>query len=350
MHTQPCPSPAIDSADLTLLGQFQHDFPLVAQPFDQIGAQLGLDGELVLERLRECQRMGQLSRIGAVWNAGAGGAAALCALAAPPARLAAVAELVNRHPGVNHNYEREHHWNLWYVLTGADAAAVRATAAQIADWTALPALFLPMVRAYRIDLGFDLRQSAALPHVGERPAGTRARAVPVAVEDERLAALVEDGLPLIPRPYDAWAQALGRTPERIQQTMARWLEAGTLRRFGVVVRHHDLGICANAMTVLDVPDEVVDAEGARLAMQAGITLCYRRERHRDWPYNLYFMVHGQDRRAVSELIEQAIAQAGLSGRPRQTLFSGQRFKQTGGSYFRDSAVTQNAEQAHEQIA
>ncbi len=339
--------PALDQM---LLNEWQRDFPLTAAPFAEVARRCGSDEATVLSVYRRLFSEGSISRIGGIWGAGAGGAAMLCALAVPETRLQAVADVVNAIEGVNHNYEREHDYNLWFVITGRDRPTVHAQVDALERSTGLIALRLPMVRPYRIDLGFDLRQSASLPHVGERPAGTRARAMPVAVEDERLAALVEDGLPLIPRPYDAWAQALGRTPERIRQTMTRWLEAGTLRRFGVVVRHHDLGICANAMTVLDVPDDVVDAEGARLAMQAGITLCYRRERHRDWPYNLYFMVHGQDRRAVSELIEQAIARAGLSGRPRQTLFSGQRFKQTGGSYFRDSAVNQNAEQSHEQIA
>lgn len=87
--------------------------------------------------------------------------------------------------------------------------------------------------------------------------------------------------------------------------------------------------------------------GARLAAQAGVTLCYRRERHRDWRYNLYFMVHGHDRQAVTEgVIERAIAQAGLTDHPRQTLFSGTRFKQTGGRYFRADTHTASRESAH----
>ena len=250
--------------------------------------------------------------------------------------------------GVNHNYEREHPYNLWCVITGRDKPTVHAHVDQLERDTGLMALRLPMVQPYGIDLGFDLRTAGA--HPGEASPAARLRAVPVAVAEERLAALVEEGLPLMPRPYEAWAQATGWPAERIQQTLTRWQAQGTLRRFGVVVRHHDLGIRANAMTVIDVADDQVDGLGARLATQAGVTLCYRRERHRDWRYNLYFMVHGEDRTKVCELIEQAVWHAGLTGRPRQTLFSGRRFKQTGSRYFCEAPTPPWKAHPHEQAA
>ena len=339
--------PALDQL---LLNDWQRDFPLSDAPFADIAQRCGSDEATVLATYRRLFKEGSVSRIGGIWGAGAGGAAMLCALSVPAPRLNEVAARVNAIEGVNHNYEREHRYNLWFVITGRDKAAVHEQVGHLEHGVGLTALRLPMVRPYRIDLGFDLRQTRQTAHPGETSSATRQRAVPVAVEDERLAALVEEGLPLMPHPYEAWAQALGWPGDRVRQTLNRWRQQGTLRRFGVVVRHHDLGICANAMTVIDVPDDLVDTLGARLAAQAGITLCYRRERHRDWAYNLYFMVHGHDRSTVGELIEQAIAQAGLTGRPRQTLFSGQRFKQTGGRYFRGQTAPSWKELTHEHAA
>lgn len=339
--------PALDQL---LLNDWQRDFPLSETPFAGVALRCGSDEATVLATYRRLLKEGSVSRIGGIWGAGVGGAAMLCALSVPEAQLARVAERVNTIEGVNHNYEREHDYNLWFVITSRDRDSMHAQVDRLEDATGLKALRLPMVRPYRIDLGFDLRQTQALPHPGEAQPAQRQRGTPVAVADERLAALVEEGLPIMPRPYDAWAEALGWSTERIRQTLTRWLAQGTLRRFGVVVRHHDLGINANAMTVLDVPNEVVDAAGARLAAQPGITLCYRRERHRDWSYNLYFMVHGLDRASVNEVIERAVSQAGLGEYPRQTLFSGIRFKQTGGRYFRDHTDTAPREAAHEQAA
>jgi DNA-binding Lrp family transcriptional regulator len=234
---------------------------------------------------------------------------------------------------VNHNYEREHAWNLWYVLTGVDAEAVRATADRIARAADVPALFLPMVRAYRVDLGFDLRGAHAQPLAADGPE----RAVePVRPGDRPLAALAEAGLPLLPRPFDAWADALRQPREAVLGTLRRWLRDGTLRRFGVVVRHHDLGFAANAMTVVQAPASTVDALGAVIAAQPGVTLAYRRETDPRWPYNLYFMVHGRERGAVRALVEQALAAAGARQLPHATLFSARRFKQTGGRYFAEA--------------
>ena len=151
--------------------------------------------------------------------------------------------------------------------------------------------------------------------------------------DHALAALAEQGLPLTPRPYAAWAEQLGRSEAEVLATLAHWLKGGQLQRFGVVVRHHELGYAANAMTVFDVPDDRADACGQALAAQPGVTLAYRRNRDPAWPYNLYAMVHGQERQAVLQVINRVSAAAGLDDCARQVLFSTTRYKQTGARRF-----------------
>ncbi len=341
--------PALDQV---LLNDWQHDFPLSRQPFAEIAQATGCDEATVLATYQRLIADGTISRIGGVWGAGAGGAAMLCALSIPPAQLQDVAQHVNAIAGVNHNYEREHRYNLWFVITGADRDSIHHEVDALDHLTGLRTLRLPMVRPYRIDLGFDLRQTALPAHPGERQAVRASRSATrrVQTHETALAALVEEGLPLVSRPYDAWADSLGWAPDRVQAVIQRWVAQGTLRRMGVVVRHHDLGISANAMTVLNVPDAEVDAAGARLAQQAGVTLCYRRERDADWSYNLYFMVHGHSREAVEHTIRQALAQADLTQHARETLFSGQRFKQTGGRYFRSQMPESRKDARHAQVA
>jgi DNA-binding Lrp family transcriptional regulator len=130
-----------------------------------------------------------------------------------------------------------------------------------------------------------------------------------------------------------WAEACRRSEAEVLDTLRRWLALGTLRRFGVVVRHHEAGFAHNAMTVFDVPDALADACGERLAQQPGVTLAYRRARDSGWPYNVYCMVHGRDRAAVEAAIAAAAAGAGLDATPRAVLFSRRRFKQCGARYF-----------------
>jgi len=346
-HTIPAELAADRS--LALLNPWQHGFPRVDRPFAQIGDSLGLDEDAVLAGFAQLQRQGALSRIGGVFGANTGGAGLLAAMAVPAERLQDVAAIVSAHPGVNHNYAREHHYNLWFVMTGADAAAVALAMDQLEQATGLVALRLRMQRAYRIDLGFDLGPrniagAAALPVASHRAA------VPVAAADRPLAALVEAGLPLVAHPYQAWAETLGRPQAEVLATLARWLDQGTLRRFGVVVRHHELGIAANAMTVFNVPDDQVDACGAALAREGAVTLAYRRERAPQWPYNLYCMVHGRSRDEVQAALQGLIPRCGLADVPQAVLFSRQRFKQVGARRFRDApsaqGVTRSAEVAH----
>lgn len=315
---------------LDLLNRWQHGFPLESRPFVQIAQSLGSPEDAVIAGYQAAHADGSLSRIGGVWAAGAGGAALLVAMAVPPQRLDAVAAQVDALSGVNHNYEREHRFNLWFVITGPDAAALAARLDALERDTGLATLRLPMQRVYRIDLGFDLRGVG-----GAVKAAAPARAAaPVAQADRPLAALVEAGLPLVSRPYAAWAERLGCGEGDLLATISLWLDRGTLRRFGVVVRHHELGFDRNAMTVFDVPGDVVDACGEALAAQPGVTLCYRRARADGWPYNLYCMVHGRERDGVRATIDAAARAAGLADRPHEVLFSLRRFRQQGGSYFR----------------
>lgn len=320
-----------ESQRQTLLNDWQRGFPLTTAPFSRIAAALRCSEATVIEQYQVLRAEGSLSRIGGVFAAGAGGAGLLAAVAVPPAQLDTVAALVSAQPGVNHNYEREHRWNLWFVLNGRNAASVQRTMDALEAVLQLPMLRLPMERVYRIDLGFDLAGS-----VGRSPTDTRGEAsAPLPAADWPLAALVEQGLPLVRRPYDLWALQLGCDGDRVIDTLVRWQRTGTLKRFGVIVRHHELGFDANAMTVFDVPDGEVDAMGAALAADSAVTLAYRRQRAGNWPYNLYCMVHGRHREAVRAALAAVIERAGLHACPRETLFSQRRFKQEGARRFRD---------------
>jgi DNA-binding Lrp family transcriptional regulator len=149
--------PMLSELDRQLLDRFQHDFPLEPRPFAAIARQLGVDEGRVLERLAYLKRFGALSRVGAVLRPNRVGASTLAAFAVPPGRLEQVAAKVSARPEVNHNYEREHEYNLWFVVTAADRAGVDRVLGELALETGLEPLDLPMLEDYFIDLGFSLR-------------------------------------------------------------------------------------------------------------------------------------------------------------------------------------------------
>jgi siroheme decarboxylase len=151
--------------------------------------------------------------------------------------------------------------------------------------------------------------------------------------DRRLLAVLQNGLPLVARPYNEIGRLLGLSGEAVQSRLAKLKQLKILSRFGVVVRHHELGYGANAMVVWNVPDSEVRALGRCLAEFDFITLCYRRPRHARWPYNLYCMIHGKSREEVLGNLEWLVNHCGLQTTPHDVLFSRRRFKQRGATYF-----------------
>ena len=145
-------------ADLTrrLIDRFQLGLPLCAEPYAAMARELDCSEAAVLDALALLQQADALSRVGPVFEHSRAGASTLVALAVPEERLEQVAAQVNQHPEVNHNYLREHRYNLWFVLTAPHRAQIDQVLAQIAAETGLAPLDLPMQRAYRIDLGFPL--------------------------------------------------------------------------------------------------------------------------------------------------------------------------------------------------
>ncbi len=139
-----------------LLNDFQRDFPLVSRPYAAIAESLGTSEEAVMAMLEGLQDQGTISRIGPVFRPHRLGASTLAALSVGPERLEAVAAIVSRHPGVNHNYEREHAINLWFVVTAPDEARLAEILAEIAEATACDVIALPLLEEFHIDLGFAL--------------------------------------------------------------------------------------------------------------------------------------------------------------------------------------------------
>lgn len=329
------------ASDRALVNDWQRGFPLVGRPFAELATALGSTESGVIDACRRLVAEGVVSRIGPVYAPGALGAGALAALAVPAERLEAVAALVSAEPGVNHNYEREHRFNLWFVITGVDRLAVRARVEALAARTGCEAIFLPLVAEYHIDLGFDLAGVKGAARALAQPRVPRDATAGLEPRTMRLMAALQAGLPLVPEPFRALGERVGWAESEVIEAVARALDDGMIRRFGVVVRHHELGIGANAMCVWEVPESRVDELGCALARAPEVTLCYRRSPDLPrWRYTLYCMIHGSARGAVLEARDRLAASLGLDAHPSAVLFSGRRFKQRGARYLpaREEAV------------
>ncbi|MBX3647059.1 MAG: Lrp/AsnC family transcriptional regulator [Betaproteobacteria bacterium HGW-Betaproteobacteria-14] len=321
----------MDSLDFRLINEFQRDFPLEPRPFAEIAYRLCVDEEIVLAALQRLRGEGVVSRVGAVFAPRRVGASTLAALAAPPGQLDEIAARVSARPEVNHNYEREHRYNLWFVVTARDEAHLAEALAAIERDTGCQVISLPLEHEFYIDLGFDLAGVCKAPCTMRRiePGDLRDLTMP----EQRLMGALQHGLELVPQPFARLGEQSGMDEAEVIAILKRWRAEGLIKRFGVVVRHHELGFTANAMVVWDLPDDEVERVGGLLAAEPEVTLCYQRRRHApEWPYNLFCMIHGRARGEVEAAAASLRQRHGLSQVPHALLFSRRRFKQRGAHY------------------
>ncbi|MDP2828280.1 MAG: Lrp/AsnC family transcriptional regulator [Sulfuricellaceae bacterium] len=329
------------SLEMRLLNDYQHDFPLVAAPFAHLAEALGSTEGEVLKTLGRLQQQGTVSRVGAVVRPRSIGASTLAALAVPEDRLDEVADMVSNYPEVNHNYQREHSFNLWFVAAAADEVALQRVLNEIESRAGCALLVLPLEEDYHIDLGFDMtgtrrkRSDFMMAHAsGNHPDRSQPACKP-SPRELAVVSAIGAGLPLVSRPFAATGEKLGLTEDEVIADLQHLTGQGIIKRMGVVVRHHELGYRANAMVVWDIADEAVRDLGQCLGKLEFVTLCYRRPRRLPaWRYNLFCMIHGHDREEVLARVEEMRQGCGLQAVAHEVLFSTRRFKQCGARYAR----------------
>lgn len=313
----------LDPIDLALLDRFQRDFPLDPRPFAQVAVRLGLGEADVIDRLARLQATGRIARVGGTVRPNTAGASTLAALAVPEDRIEEVAAIVGSEPGVNHSYLREADWNLWFVATAPDGAALDLILARIERASNLGLLDLRLVRPFNIDLGFPLA-GGPVTMTGRRRVQTAA----LLDGDRPILHALSQGLDLDPRPFARLARRLGRDETALIARIEVLLAAGLLTRLGVIVRHRALGFTANAMVVWDVAD--TSLAGPALAAVPGVTLAYeRRPVAGVWPYRLYCMIHARTRPEALAVLDTAKALPALAEADHRVLFSTRCFKQSG---------------------
>ncbi|HOW76452.1 MAG TPA: Lrp/AsnC family transcriptional regulator [Candidatus Competibacteraceae bacterium] len=320
-----------------LIDEWQGGFPLCERPFAVVAERLSASEDAVLEILRELLADGTLTRFGPLYQIERlGGAFSLAALQAPEADFERITAIVNGFPEVAHNYRRNHAFNMWFVLATETPAGMNDTVERIAAATGLPVLNFPKEHEYFIEARFTVgagRVEGSAPPAehpsppAPLPPGERG----VSVQALRPVILAtQAGLPLTPQPYHAIAAQLDSNVETVIAGLQALLDAGAIRRIGVVPNHYRIGYAANGMTVWDVADAKVDELGERVGALEFVTHCYRRPRHLpDWPYNLFAMAHGASRDEVAAKADRIAEILGDACRARDILYSTRILKKTG---------------------
>ena len=163
------------------------------------------------------------------------------------------------------------------------------------------------------------------------------------IDERLLIAALQDGLPLVSHPYAEIAQQINSSEQEVIEYISKMQQQGDIKRLGIVVRHRELGYNANAMVVWDIADDLVDDLGQCFGQFDFVTLSYRRPRHMpDWPYNLFCMIHGQDRDDVLNNLQLMINSCEVNNIPHSVLFSTRCFKQRGAIYIQNNSTKVSA--------
>ncbi|QLD90846.1 Lrp/AsnC family transcriptional regulator [Natronomonas salina] len=328
----------LDEVDAALIDGYQSGFPIEERPFRRVAEDLGVDEADALARVQRLRDDGLFRRFGPVLNPPVIGASTLAAVQAPEGRFDEVAEVVNSYRQVNHNYRRDHEWNMWFVVTAGSLATRDEILADIEARTGCEVLNLPMLTDFYIDLEFPVvngdrfaRESVDQTTVtATRIAETAA--ADLSALDRRLLLEIQGGFPLSETPYRDVAEAVEAPVDDVLAAVERLREQGCIKRIGCVVNHVVTGFDANCMVVWDVPDDELDARGEGAGELPFVTLCYHRPRRPEqgWPYNLFTMIHGRDPAAVDEKIDE-LASDHLPF-DHERLYSTGTLKQTGARY------------------
>lgn len=326
----------MDELDRELLNMLQSSFPLVERPFAVMGASLNLAEEDVIARVRR-MKAGAIRQISAIFDSRSlGYKSTLVAFGFAPEEIDRGAGIVSRHPGVSHNYRRNHRFNLWFTLTLHSSVSLEEEVERLQRASgAKMSILLPTLKLYKIGVKLDATGKKPITRKEEGPIVKGFRKPQNLTEAEKHAVRVlQRDLPLVERPFVQLAEKYGQglTQEDLFAYLGDFKRRGIMRRYSAVLRHRNAGYSANAMGVWVVPEERLDEVGNLIADFAAVSHCYQRPSYPpDWPYNLFSMVHGKTVEDCEAVLEEISQQTGLKEYAK--LYSTREYKKVRVKYF-----------------
>jgi siroheme decarboxylase len=329
--------PALSERTRALLNLIQDEFPLVERPYAVLGEKLGVTEGDALESLAEARAAGVVRQISAIYDTQAlGYSSSLVAMRVAPERLARAVAVVNAHPGVSHNYLRNHDFNLWFTVAMPPGANLDQVILKLHELSGAESTRpLPTIRMFKIGVSLDMgaeRPAESRGKVGYTGAHRR-RAEGYTLTDDDIAfvRVTQLDLPDEARPFDRIAAGLGIS---VADALARGhalQERGVMRRFAGVLNHRAAGFSANGMAVWNVPADRVTEFGQFVAGYRSVSHCYQRASYPDWPYSVFSMLHHPDAAGVEEVAAAIARETGVQD--FRLLYSTDEFKKIRLPYF-----------------
>jgi DNA-binding Lrp family transcriptional regulator len=328
----------LDEADKRLLNLMQGSFALTRRPFAHVAGLAGLSEDDVMARVQRLLDKRIIREITPIFDTRALGYQSMLVAAKVDAEHPhRAAKIINEHPGVTHNYLRNHDFNLWFTIaTPPDSKlGLEGTLDVLAAETGAQSIRqLPTLKLFKIRMDLEMEAGTdALAAAGEAVEPRELDPIELSDEDVATIRATQGPMPVTAEPYAPAAERLGVSQDDVLARLESLRERDGLRRVAAILYHRRAGFSANGMGVWKVPDAEVLDTGRRMAAFRGVSHCYQRPTYPDWPYSVFTMAHGRSKEECDAILDSIAAATGIT--ERATLYSSTEFKKVRMLYFTD---------------
>jgi DNA-binding Lrp family transcriptional regulator len=327
---------ALDDLDKRLLNLMQGQFPIAPRPYQHVASQASITEDEVMARVQRLLAERIIRQVTPIFDTRAlGYSSMLVAAKVDPEHPWRAANVINEHPGVSHNYLRNHEFNIWFTIaTEPDSKlGLEGTLNKLAELAGAESVRqLPTLKLFKIRMDLEMEAGTdALATAAQAVEPAETEPQPYDEFDKAVIRALQGDMPVIPEPYAPAAQQLGIPQQQLLEHLNEMQERRLLRRVAAILFHRRAGFSANGMGVWKVPDERILELGKRMASFRGISHCYQRPTYADWPYSVFTMAHGRSKEECDAILDSIAADTGIE--ERSTLYSSTEFKKIRLLYF-----------------
>ena len=339
----------LDETDKRLLNLLQGSFPLAERPFAEVARAAGLSEAEVLTRTQRLLEERIIREITPIFDTRVLGYSSMLVAAKVDAEHPwRAAKIINSHPGVSHNYLRDHDFNLWFTIATApdSTLGLQGTLDVLARLTGAESVRqLPTLRLFKIRMDLEMEKGTeALAAAAEVIDHKEPEAIELSELDLTVIRATQGPMEAVSEPFAGAAARAGLGVPELLAHLEGMRARRALRRVAAILFHRRAGFSANGMGVWKVPEERILELGPLMSSYRGISHCYQRPTYPDWPYSVFTMAHGRSKEECDAILDTIAADTGIE--ERRTLYSSTEFKKTRLRYFTDEHAEWEAQHGH----
>jgi siroheme decarboxylase len=338
----------LDELDRRLLNLMQGSFPIEPRPYLRVAQAARITEQEAMARVSELLAKRIIRQVTPIFDTRAlGYSSMLVAAKVDPEAPHRAAKVINAHPGVSHNYLRNHEFNLWFTIAVEPESplGLQGTLEVLAEESGASSVRqLPTLKLFKIKMDLEMEgDTQALASAAEASEPVELSRQPYDELDIAVIRALQGDMPVIAEPYAGAAKALCIDEDALLSHLQGMQERGLLRRVAAILYHRRAGFSANGMGVWKVPEEQILQVGKQMAAVRGISHCYERPTYQDWPYSVFTMAHGRSKQECDAILDSIAVSTGIE--ERATLYSSTEFKKIRLLYFTDEFKRWEAEHA-----